>query len=285
MSTPAELNHITHYRDAIAALQSIGQADSERLADLSAGMTASSFKNPYANAFHAAIFQRWAEVDIDDAVEHILRKIKAGFTHTHWLREGLTVLASIQPDYLLGKLEPITDTDIAIAVMRGVAANDPRKYATYTLSRATTVDGYSETDSYLPLVIFEWGDTDPKAAYEWVQTEAADVLLHTDLSPLMWKWFEKDPDTAIVEVERLLNNSDTTNPDDLYRYSEMYATHLVRSDPAAAYRWVREQEDPEIRDSMLTMVAYKWSDMDPQGLRDFFSQLEQGEQDVLRRYL
>ena len=30
MSTPAELNHITHYRDAIAALQSIGQADSER---------------------------------------------------------------------------------------------------------------------------------------------------------------------------------------------------------------------------------------------------------------
>jgi len=285
MNTPIVLSDINHYQDVITALQSIESASSNDLANLLTQMTAISFKNPYANAFNTAIYQRWAEVDIDDAMEHTILAIDNKLKHANWPYDGLTILASIQPDYFLNKAEHVTDMNIKRAIYQGISANNPGKFARYALSLAEREGEYSGDDSWLPMAVFEWADSDPTAAYEWVLSEAADELQNTDLSPLMWKWFEKDPDNAIVEIERLLNSTDTTDPADLYRYSEMYANHLAQSDPAAAYRWVREQDDPEIQDNMMTMVLHMWGESDPESLRDFISKLNQEDQNILRRYL
>jgi hypothetical protein len=185
----------------------------------------------------------------------------------------------------LSKAENVIDWNIKHPIYQGISASNPEKFARYALSLAQREGEYSGDDSWIPMAVFEWADSDPTAAYEWVQAEAADELHNTDLSPLMWKWFEKDPDTAIVEIERLLNSIETTDPADLYRYSEMYANHIAQSDPAAVYRWVREQDDPEIHDNLMTMVLHMWSESDPEALRDFISKLNQKEQSIIRRYL
>lgn len=285
MNTPIVLTDITHYQDVITALQSIERASSNELAKLLTQMTADSYKNPYSKAFNTAIFQRWAEVDIDDAIERTILSIDDKFNHTGWRYDGLRILASIQPDLLLSKAENVIDRNIKHPIYQGISANNPEKFARYALSLAQREGEYSGDDWWLPMAVFEWADSDPTAAYEWVQAEATDELQSTDLSPLMWKWFEKDPDNAIVEIERLLNSSETTDPADLYRYSEMYSNHIAQSDPAAAYRWVRKQDDPEIRDNMMTMVLHMWSESDPDALRDFISKLNQKEQSIIRRYL
>ena len=279
-SSSLSLINITHYHDAIAALQAIDTADSDQLLEFSQQISKSRFEDSFAQAMHTAIYQRWAEVDIDTAIDHALAAMEYSsrkFNNTHWASEGLAVISAEQPAYLQSKVEQLTANDphseISRAIYRGIATNDPEQFARYALSmESENQSARFGGTSMLSTAIFEWGSIDPQAAFAWLKQEASDEQWATHQGPLLYRWFEQDPDAAFIEVEALINDGSAANFHNTTMLSELYTRHLATSDPSAAMQWVMSQENIHDKENILMGMMYTLGETNPDAAQNLFSQ-------------
>ncbi len=270
------LSESKHYREVISYLQYIDTANSDELLALLPEVKKSNGNSPFARTINTAIYQRFSEVDIEAALDHAISEIEnTRNQYSHWAHEGLSVLASLEPDFVRDRIESI-DSDapyssLKTAMYAGIASNDPEQFA-----RQIVEDREGDEplrDEALSMAISEWAIQDPQAAWDFLQTEADEQTRSMQADQILYMWFERDPDAALVEIEALLNNG-SSNPEQQYMLTDLYVSHLSRTDPDAAYQWALSQDDPMLKENALMTVLHNWDVNDTAGLESFINQMD-----------
>jgi len=130
------------------------------------------------------------------------------------------------------------------------------------------------------MAFMQWTEQDPAAAYNFLKSEPDTDLSQMFQDQVLYMWLEQDPDTALPEIEAMLSNSDN-RPDQHAMLSDLYVSHLSRTDPDAAMQWAMSQENPMVRENALMSALHGVEYQDPDNLLALMDQLGPEEKNRL----
>ncbi len=279
--TEQSLSQVKHYHQLQQHLQFIDTASSEQLETLSSLLNNDNDRSPFTRAMNAAVYQRWAEVDLNTALDYAIAGIKnqSNRQYSRWAHESLTILASVDPDYVREHIESIDTgyeySELKHALYAGLASNNPEQLAR---QYADANSPNSERFQTLSMAFDEWARTDPQSAWNFIQTELDSQAQSIFSNQVMHLWYEQNPATALEEIEKQLSNN-TLDQNQSYVMTEMYAEHLSKTDPNAAYQWIQSQLDTDARVGALMNLVHNWDPNDPTGLQSFVDQMDPADRD------
>lgn len=275
------INNVKHYREVIAYLQYIDTTDTETLKHILSQLDDSRFNSNYNKILGTAIFQRFGEIDIDAALDHALAAIarRDNDHYSPWSHEALTTLAALDPDFIRERIEQLGDNQrrsaLNNALYEGMAESNPQQLARQLLADGLDTFAKRHSSHGFGMAISAWAMQDPESAWYFLQTEVDEEDQLAYAEQVLYMWAEKDPDTAFIEIEALLNNSSSTaNPEQYYMLTELYMARLSKTDPNAAYQWALSQQDPRVKENAVMSVLYNWDDNDIEGHNSFISQMD-----------
>jgi len=282
---------VKHYRDVIAYLQYIDQADSSEFERLLQTLPVSNhYDSPYAAVLHTAIYQRWAELDIDEALTYATEKMNdRDGAYQHYSMQGISLLAASDPDYVREWIKDnAQDTPGLIdAVYSGLATNDPEAFVREFISTMDTSGagfrnghGYGEGFGAIHSAMMQWAEQDPQAALEFIDTQV-DSRIFDDIGMrenILYTWFEQDPTAASTEIEALLNDPNTTT-DTRMMLADLHISQLAKTDPEGALQWAMAQDNPMLKENAVMNIIYSWDHDNITGLQSFIDQLPADQRD------
>ncbi len=280
---PIAVSGLKHYREVIQYLLFIDTANSDELLTMLADLKRSHGNSRFAAIMNIAIYQRFSEVDIETAVEHAISGVVDPTNqYSHWAHDGLSVLASANPDYVRDRVENIKSTSshpgLKSAMYAGIASNNPEQFVRQLVAGTDSNDRHK--DEALSMAISEWANEDPQAAWDFLNLDVDEDTRLRYADQILYTWFERDPAAAFAEIEAVLNDSNI-HPEQQMMLTDLYVSHLSKTDPQAAYDWTLSQSNPMVKESALMNMIYSWNPSDPTGLESFINQLNPEDRERL----
>jgi len=278
---------IQHYRELLATVRYISNADSTDLIFLLGELPTPNYNQPYSFALNTAIYQRWAEIDIDEALSYASDQFNnRNGRYNHDPQQAISILAALKPEYVQEWINNNASKNSSLlhAAYSGIASSDPESFlrnllATSDLNNSLHNADHGELTGAIHTAIMKWADKDPQAAMAFLETEGEQLdssgrlhLAEGMKQSLLYTWFDKDPDAAIVEIEALMNDP-TASVESQMMFTDLYSRHLATDDPDTALQWALAQESPMLRDNALMNIIHSWDSYDSTGLVSFIDQL------------
>jgi len=248
---------VKHFRQVIAYLQYIDGTDGQALPQLLQALSKSPdnrYNNsPFKKILYAAIYQRWAEVDIDAALTHVADSTDRRESYRRDAIEGITLLASLEPDYVQQWIEDFAPDapELLEAAYTGVASNDPE-------IESLLNDPTANEDSRMmlsQLYISEMTKADPESALRWALTQDNPMLQENAAMNVIFSW---DP----ADTSGLQGFIDQLPPEQRDRVLPVAAPIIARGmatdDPQAAVAWA-EQLPEDQRYNAMAGVIHEWA--------------------------
>lgn len=284
------LAEINHYNDLVLVLQHIDKADSEQLAELAQQLVRNQISqiDSFHPAINTAIFQRWAAVDIDAALEQIERSIHSEDPRDYLSMSNISTLASLQPDSVkswLNGLEHSQRSMFEQPVYAGITSSDPEAFAREALASG-------DPDGMLYNAIMQWAEIDPAAAWSFLQTEINPDDIASRYSPLLYIWTERAPHEATAALSTLLENTDAADPQ-RPMLQGLFGNALAQSDPEAALQWISEimtntlqntesqAYADELRYGLLPGIIHNVAQHNPLLVEQWIDQLSEQQQAII----
>ena len=278
----ADFADIKDYRELKSALQSLELADSGELKSLLSEMPDNLYDKTYVNALNTAIYQRWAEIDIDGALLYVVEIFEGrGRRHQGNPTQAISILASMNPEYVSDWIENYASDNPALmhAAYSGIASKDPEAFIKSFLENSKSANPLREDEfGTFHTALMQWGEQDPQSAFAFLNSEQELGDLEGMKENLLYMWFERDPYAAIAEIEALLNDP-LSSSDSRMMLTDLYTRHLAETNPDSALQWALAQEDPMLRESSLMSIIYSWGDSNPDSLLSFIDQLPPAERE------
>ncbi|MGI9240487.1 MAG: hypothetical protein ACR2RV_06780 [Verrucomicrobiales bacterium] len=116
----------------------------------------------------------------------------------------------------------------------------------------------SQTQNLISNLAQRWGQLDPQAAAEWVQTLAPGQAKQWARQNLMSHWAQSDPAAAAAAL-----SDEPIGPNDGASAGQI-ASQWIGTDPDAALAWIDSLDaSPNMRHQMLSTMVSSWARSDP----------------------
>ena len=237
----------------------------------------------FATTLQAAIYQRWAELDIDTALTHIANSADSrDGSYIPQAMQAISLLAALEPDYVKQWLTDYApNTSVLLeAAWSGIASNDPETFVREYLTSANNNADHHEHYGALHSAVIQWAEKDPRAALSFIHTEANESIFDSLEEPIIYTWMQQDPAAALSEIETLLNDPNT-NEVNRRILTDLYIQETAKADPNSALQWALAQSDPANQDDAVMNILYNWDNNDPAELQGFIDQLPTEQRDRL----
>ena len=240
------LGSIRHYSNLAAFFENLGSADTDQLSQLAAQLRSGfqyNYSNQYYNTLGSAVYQRWADVDFDAALDSVADITAAQYgPDTGFYMNTLQVLANARPGLMQEWMEQQNRQVremVQHTVYAGMAEDDPELLASQAL-QLTGRDG----EEMLHMAMSEWARKDPAAAWRFIQVNDDSDALSNAFHTIFRTWIDTDATAALATLEGL--TADSGNETAIAEgYAELYVSALARTDPQAALDYLSLQATTE----------------------------------------
>lgn len=264
----ADTHLLSDYQHLLRALQFIDNADAATLADWVDQRKTLLDHQPASVVFTQAVFQRWAQIDVESMIEWMNAQVHLESTRSNqyhaidnsFLMEAISGFVQSSPDLANEWIDSIVDEQLSqmlrYRVMNEMGRRDPES--------ALAMSGRDEhgMDNRYS-IINDWAYRDPQAALAWIQANSRAEELAQLESIVYGAWLAIDPDAAMTEIERLPNNSEK----EFLR--AQYAGMLAGKDPAMAFQMAVDAAQGDLQSLQVSLndVVWQWAESDLAGLQ------------------
>ncbi len=276
-TTPIEttdLGNLKHYGQLAGFFAQLETADAGQVQQLAQQIRSQfqhNYSNQYYNIISAAVYQRWADIDFDAA----LNSLANVQTAMHGPDMGITmnmlqVLAKEQPQrmqtWMQSQNRAIKDM-VQYTVYAGMAENDPQAMVQQALEMNT-----ADSEDMLQMALSQWAQKDPEAAWHYMQSTASAEQHPAALHSILHTWIDIDTEGALPILEQLMNDnaSDNTSRNS---YTGLYYRALARTDPQSVLNHLSAHSSPEQFYSMDQGALYELANHHPAILENWIRQL------------
>lgn len=282
--TLADGTALEHYLELQASLLHLQNADSDTIMSLLNDTSIDFHSNAYSNALYTALYQRWAETDIDAALLQVVEQMESrGGRYAGNPMEAVSILAATDPEYVSEWIENHASDvpSLMHAAYSGIASKDPEAFIRNYLANSDGDNPFQDDEfGALHSAFMHWADQDPQAAMAFLENEAQPGDLHGMKEGILYTWYDRDPDAAIRKIEALLN--DPASPSESHMMlTELYTRHLANTNPDEALQWALAQDDPMDRENALMSLIYSWDENNPHSLLSLIDQLPAAERESI----
>lgn len=267
-----DVSGINHYRDLHAWFQHLESLNSQQLEALLDQIQPEHRPVSFSNTLGTAIYQRWAELDTDSALEHAIAGLEQR-NHGEIPTRVISWLATQYPDIVSSRAAELADgnpnSHLQYLVNEGIAAKDPEQFLRDLTDTQTGNPGQADMAM---MALMNWAEKDPAAAWDFASNEYTDHLENYLHEQILHMWFMRDPDAALPEIEAALSNSNS-RPEEKMMLTDLYATHLAQDNPEAALHWAVSLPDSLLREQALMNVLYNYEGGSAESMISFIDQL------------
>ena len=240
------LGSIRHYSNLSEFFEKLGSADTDQLSQLAAQLRTGfqyNYSNQYYNTLGSAVYQRWADVDFDAALDSVADITSAQYgPDMGFYMNTLQVLANARPGLMQEWMEQQSRQVremVQHTVYAGMAEDDPELLA----SQALQLSG-RDGEEMLHMAMSEWARKDPAAAWQFIQVNEDSEAFPNAFHTIFRTWIDTDATAALATLEGL--TADSGNEVAMVEgYAELYVSALARTDPQAALDYISMQATPE----------------------------------------
>ena len=206
-----------------------------------------------------AIFNKWADKDLDQATQAALRLPNAQ-DRTGAIVSMVVRLVQKDPQLAMSWLEQIPPGDAQNQARENlvarVAINDPQAAADYVHS-LQQVPSDVEIDLIQNVAMY-WSNSDPKAAVLWATSLPPSQSSKNAVEITLTSWAKNDPKAALDLLNTLPQNVREQNS-----LMENFASRWAQSDPQAAVAWANQLPAGEAKDGALRSAISQWAGNEP----------------------
>lgn len=276
-----DVGELQHYSQLARFFVQLETANADQLQQLAQEVRSRfrfNYDNQYFNTISAAVYQRWADVDFDAALNSLADlqdRMNGPDMGIHM--NMLQVLAREQPQRIQAWVQTqngVVKDMVQHTIYASMAQNDPQAMVREALQMNSP-----DSESMLHMALSQWAMEDPSAAWVFMQGTTNPESHRGALETILRTWVDTDATGALPMLEQLVSDS-SVHSDSNDNYTEIYLMALARTDPQSALDYLTNQNNHDQLYSNSHGVFYELASQHPALLETWLQQMpvEQMEQ-------